>query len=121
MRRLGATATVVAVAGVLVAGLPSAASAVPPGGMVLACEDGRRLLRSNGVSWWGLAADGTPDGTVWTTTALLVADLQGAVQHAASYGERRPQQADVCVAQHGPFPEQGDPGSVWTVTLVRVT
>ena len=32
-----------------------------------------------------------------------------------------PSATDRCVAQHGPFPDEGYAGSIWTVALVRVT
>jgi len=104
-------------AGVVCVGLPAAAA--PPEGMVLQCADGRSLTRSNGAAWWGLAADGSPDGTVYVMTHLLVADLQGRPVYEQSYGLRPSRTSSACVAQHGPFSEQDYPGSVWTVTVVR--
>lgn len=99
--------------------LPTAALAVPEGGMVLRCADGPTLTRTNGMSWWGLGSDGTPDGSVYVTTGLRITSLDGELQYAKDVGDDRPGETVRCVAQHGPF-DDGYPGSIWDVTLVRV-
>jgi hypothetical protein len=115
-RRLAAAAGIACTAVVATA---APASAAPSNGMVLECEDGRSLTRSNGTSWWGLDADASPDGTVYVTRALKIESLGGDVLFEKSYGAGRPGPSDVCVAQHGPFPGEDYPGSRWTVTLQR--
>ena len=121
MRPFG-TAAAVGLAAGLLAALSAPAAAAPSGGMVLVCDDGRSLTRANGTSWWGLTPDGTPDGSVYVTRHLQITDLQTEqLQYEKSYGTDRPKSTDICVAQHGPFPDEGYPGSIWTVTLRRTT
>jgi hypothetical protein len=117
-RRLLAACIVVGLSALGALAVPTAAAAAPAG-MVLACDSGLQLTRSNGASWWGVGDDGRPDGSVYVTRHLLVADLQGEPRYEKSYGAGRPGEVVVCVAQHGPFPQEGYPGSVWTVTLAR--
>jgi hypothetical protein len=113
-------AAAAAVLGVLGAfAVPTAAGAAPADGMVLHCDEGLVLTRSNGSSWWGLGADGAPDGTRYVTTHLRVAGLDGATWFEHSYGVKRGLAAATCTAQHGPDPDEGFPGVVWTVQLAR--
>ena len=116
--RLLAAAGALALGGLGAVALPTAALAVPVGGMVLECADGPTLTRTNGLSWWGLGSDGTPDGSVYVTTRLRITSLEGELQYAMDVGDDRPQLTSSCVAQHGPF-DDGYPGSIWDVTLVR--
>lgn len=102
-----------------IAATAAPAAAAPMSGMVLQCSDGRTLTRSNGASWWGLAADGSPNGTVYVTTHLRVTDLDNNLIFEKLYGADRAPTTDVCVAQHGPFPEEDFPGTHWTVVLTR--
>ncbi len=109
---------VLAAVGALVLGslgavaVPGAAVAAPAG-MVLRCDGGLTISRSNGASWWDVDS-----GATYTTTHLRITSLDGELQYEKSYGSGRPRDTEVCVAQHGPFPD-GYPGSIWTVHLVR--
>ena len=116
MRRALAAAAALALGSLGAVAVPAAAVAAPADGMVLECDSGLTITRANGASWWGLDEDGTPDGTVYTTTRLRITDLDGELQYAKDHGAGRPVETVVCVAQHGPFPD-GYPGSIWTVTL----
>jgi len=116
---VAALATTVIAAGLVPAS--STPAAAVPTGMVLDCADGRHLTRSNGASFWGLTGSGVPDGSVYVGTHLRIVGLDGQLQHETRHRPQRPQASDTCVAQHGPFPDEGYEGSIWTVTLVRVT
>ena len=92
-------------AAALVLGLacPAAADAER---MVLACQDGRTIERSNGSSWWGVDHE-----AVYTTEHLLITGSDGEVHHEKSYGRKGNGARSTCVAEHF--------GSTWTVDLVR--
>jgi hypothetical protein len=109
--------TVAAVAGALALTLvgTSAALAAPPTdrSMHLDCEGSDLvIMRSNGSSWWGLGADGAPDGTVYVTTDLDVT-FQGEPIYSRSYGNKTGLGTPTtCTADHFGF--------IWTVELVQV-
>lgn len=119
MRRLVAAGAVVVLGTLGAVAVPTAAVAAPGAGMVLHCQEGLVLTRSNGSSWWGLDAAGDRDGTRYVTTHLRVAGLDGSTWYEHSYGVKRGLEAATCTSQHGPYPEEGFPGVVWTVQLAR--
>ncbi len=103
------------VAGVVLATL---AGAQPVGAqaerMRLECDTGLVIERSNGSSWWGLASDGSRDGSVYTTRHLKVVDADGNVAYEHHYGHKSERlDSTTCVASHF--------GSTWTVELVRAS
>jgi hypothetical protein len=119
VRRLVAAGAAVALGTLGALAVPSPALAAPGAGMVLRCVEGLVLTRANGSSWWGLAADGSPDGTRYVTTHLLVAGLDGSTWFEHSYGVKRGLASATCTSRHGPYPEEDFPGVVWTVQLAR--
>jgi hypothetical protein len=108
--------TVAAAAGALALTLvgTSAALAAPPTdrSMHLDCEGSDLvIMRSNGSNWWGLGADGEPDGTVYVTTELDVTS-GGETVYSQSYGKKTGLGTPTtCTADHF--------GSIWTVELVQ--
>ena len=81
--------------------------------MHLECENGLVIERTNGSNWWGLNAEGSRDGTVYTTRHLVVVDQDGNLVHEHRYGQKSDQHSSTtCVATHF--------GWTWTVELVQV-
>jgi hypothetical protein len=119
-RRTRPSATVARTAATLASALllalasTSIALAAPPTdrSMHLDCEDSELVvMRSNGSSWWGLDADGQPDGTVYVTTHLDIT-TQGEPVYSKSYGNKTGlEPSTTCTADHFGF--------LWVVELAQ--
>lgn len=99
--------------------LPQATGAVPQDGLVIACEDGRYLTRSNGVSWWEIDSPITkqPTGSIYTSRRIRVT-YNGEIVYDKTYGAHTGQPATTCT---GPelLDWTTDPiaGSLWEIDL----
>lgn len=108
------TAATLASALILVLASTSIALAAPPTerSMHLDCQASELVvMRSNGSSWWGLDADGQPDGTVYVTTHLNIT-FEDEPVYNKSYGNKTGLGSPTtCTADHFGF--------IWVVELVQ--
>lgn len=110
------TALALALALLLALAITGTALAAPPTerSMQLACEDSELvIMRSNGSSWWGIGADGQPDGTVYITRTLDITS-DGETVYSKSYGNKTALgPSTTCTADHLGF--------LWVIELVQAT
>ena len=118
MKRVGTiiagTAAAVAAAWIL----PTAAGAVPQHGLVIACEDGRYLTRSDGISWWEIDGPITkePTGSVYTSRRIRVT-YNGEIVHDKTYGNHTGQPATTCTGPELDGTIDGTSGYHWVIDL----
>ncbi len=105
-RRGAAGFLTVASAGLLL-GVAAPPAAAGSDRMMLACQDGRVIERSNGSNWWGVDSE-----VGYVTERLLIISQEGELVYEKDYGRKAPDaERSRCVAEHF--------GSTWNVELVR--
>lgn len=109
------TFTVLLAALFLALAATGSALAAPPTdrSMHLACEGSDLvIMRSNGTSWWGIGADGQPDGSVYVTTSFDIT-FDGEPVHSQTYGNKTGLgPSTTCTAQTSL-------GFLWVIKLVQ--
>ncbi len=111
--RVSKAASVTGAAAMIACLIVAAPAAAKAERMHLQCDTGLVIERTNGFNWWGLASDGSQDGSVYTTRDLSIIDAHGNLVYEHHFGHASERKESVtCVASHFEW--------TWTVELTRV-